>query len=161
MFSFLRVAAALFQFAKKQGGLTRMHRLLSISNDGVTRDLKLENIDTKRIDVCFDDSMTVSINNTFEFMQIGEVYDCKIALFGDTENRHIGEWNKYVILQDNIKIRDETFVKVSLENNIYYIYQEQVLPYLTSGDFMFECIRKDLIQVNDMINRDLYKLNRD
>ncbi|HDM9267860.1 TPA: hypothetical protein P0409_001894, partial [Listeria innocua] len=60
-----------------------MYKLLSINDSIATRTMELENINTKKIDTCFDDSSLVSIDNNFDFMEIGKEYDCKIKLFGE------------------------------------------------------------------------------
>lgn len=52
-----------------------MYRVIIIDEDEMTRNIKLENINTGTIDDCFDDSALVS-NICFNFMSIGEEYDC-------------------------------------------------------------------------------------
>ena len=58
-----------------------MYELIDVVEDDATRLVKLKNIDTGIIEECFDDSAVVSDNN-FDFMQIGQKYECKIKLFG-------------------------------------------------------------------------------
>ena len=60
-----------------------MFKFLSASNADMTRFVKLENCETGKIEVCFDDSdLRHEHQKGFEFMQVGSVYDCKILLFG-------------------------------------------------------------------------------
>lgn len=133
-----------------------MYKLLSIQQDMITRVVDLKNMKTQTIETCFDDSATVSIDKTFEFMEVGGVYECKLALFGGVRRMNAGEWNEYTIVKDSIVIGNALFVQVQLKNDIYYIHQEQILPYLSAKKLMFECVRKDLIQVDGMINEGLY-----
>ncbi|MFC6295296.1 hypothetical protein ACFQH1_08775 [Lactiplantibacillus daoliensis] len=133
-----------------------MYKLLSIQQDMITRVVDLKNMKTQTIETCFDDSASVSIDKTFEFMKVGGVYECKLALFGSVRRMNAGDWQEYTIVEDSVIIGNALFVQVQLENDTYYIHQEQVLPYLSSEKLMFECARKDLIQVDGMINEGLY-----
>ena len=54
-----------------------MYKVLSIDSDEMTKNIKLENMKTGTIDICFDDSALVSDKN-FDFMNVGEEYKCKI-----------------------------------------------------------------------------------
>ncbi|WP_137625524.1 hypothetical protein [Lactiplantibacillus pingfangensis] len=133
-----------------------MYQLLSLQQDMITRVIDLKNTETQTIETCFDDSATVSIDKTFEFMRVGGVYNCKIALFGGTKKMNAGEWHEYTIVKESVVVGDALFVQVQLGNDYYYVHQEQVLPYLSSKKLMFDCARKDLIQVDEMVNEGLY-----
>ena len=59
-----------------------MHKVIKINEFAATRMVELQNELTGNIDICFDDSALVSINN-FEFMKVGNRYNCFIELFGE------------------------------------------------------------------------------
>ena len=59
-----------------------MYRVISIDTDEMTKKIKIKNLKTGTVDICFDDSEVVSDKN-FNFMQIGNEYECKIKLFGN------------------------------------------------------------------------------
>ena len=60
-----------------------MYKLLSASEALMTRYVKLENCETGKIEQCFDDSdLRHEDQRDFWFMQVGEIYECKILLFG-------------------------------------------------------------------------------
>ncbi|MBC6295520.1 hypothetical protein HCJ45_00075 [Listeria sp. FSL L7-1517] len=132
-----------------------MYKLLLINESTATRRLVLENMSTKTIDTCFDDSALVSIDNNFDFMEIGKEYNCKIKLFGETTATRSEKSVDCTIVEDNVMIGNTLLVKISIDDNIYYIYQEKVVPYLSARKFMFEFTRKDLIQVDDIVHKDL------
>lgn len=131
-----------------------MYKLLSITQYTRTRDVILKNLATGTIDSCFDDAMVQSPDN-FNFMQVGNDYDCRIVLFGGTKRANVGEWHRYIIEATDVPIGDRTFVKVRKRTDFYYVYQDDVIPYLAAGNFMFESTRKDLVQVGDVVHAGL------
>ncbi|HDM9257944.1 TPA: hypothetical protein P0377_000785 [Listeria innocua] len=132
-----------------------MYKLLSINDSIATRTMELENINTKKIDTCFDDSSLVSIDNNFDFMEIGKEHDCKIKLFGEPTATKSKKSVDCTVIDDNVMIGNVLLVKISVDNNIYYVSQEKVVPYLSARRFEFEFTRKDLIQVDDVVHEDL------
>lgn len=129
-----------------------MYKLLSTNEAQATRTLDLQNMETQTVDTCFDDSALVSDDNNFEFMKVGQQYNCKLLLFGSTEKMNAGDWSEYKILTDKIRLGNKLFAKVSKGNDIYYVSYGDVEKYLSVGKFMFDCSRKDLIKVNDVIH---------
>lgn len=134
-----------------------MFKLLSINQAQATRTVDLQNMETQTIDTCFDDSALVSDDGNFEFMQIGQQYTCKLRLFGSTKNMDSGDWSEYKILTDKVKLGDRLLSKVSKADDIYYVNYESIEKYISVGKFMFDCTRKDLIQVNNVIHADLFR----
>ncbi|EFR87763.1 hypothetical protein [Listeria marthii] len=132
-----------------------MYKLLSINESVATRTVELENSNTKTIDTCFDDSALVSFDNNFDFMEIGKEYDCKIKLFGEPTATKSKKSVDCAIIDDNVIVGNALLVKISVNNNIYYVSQEKVIPYLSARKFEFEFTRKDLIQVEDVVHEDL------
>ncbi|AVW04404.1 hypothetical protein DA078_06065 [Lactiplantibacillus plantarum] len=133
-----------------------MYKLLSIDAAAVTRNLMLQNTETNTVEKVFDDSDIINEDETFEFMEIGKIYDCKLALFGSMKQRHVGKWRKFNILKANVKIGVRLFLEVKAEQDIYYISQKNVPGYESMKSFMFEYTRLDLIQVNSLNSGNLY-----
>jgi len=134
-----------------------MYELKSIDEAMMTRDVHLKNLSTGTIDICFDDSALMSDAHNFEFMKVGQTYDCKIALFGnlvyeDGERIVICE-----IQEKNIFIGKEEFVKVRTDNDIYYVYQDDLTEIFSEEKFFFRVSRKDLFQVNEILHKRLQK----
>ncbi|AXH05976.1 hypothetical protein FIV11_06510 [Lactiplantibacillus plantarum] len=133
-----------------------VYKLLSIDAAAVTRNLMLQNTETNTVEKVFDDSDLINEGETFEFMEIGKTYDCKLALFGSMKQRHVGKWRKFNILKANVKIGVRLFLEVEAEQDIYYISQKNVPGYESMKSFMFEYSRLDLIQVNSLNSGNLY-----
>ena len=139
------------------GGVNMVYKLLSIDDAAATRNLMLQNTETNLLEKVFDDSGLVNEGETFYFMEIGKEYECKIALVGDMNHTHIGEWRKFNVLKHDEKIGDKLFLKIGSKRDIYYISQQSVPDYdSTMRTIMLEYIRKDLIQVNNLNSGNLY-----
>ena len=132
-----------------------MYKVISINNAIATRTVKLKNQDTGTVDMCFDDSALISVEN-FEFMQQGQTYDCKIKLFGNVVD-HSSDNNKYTVVAHQVQIGKKFFSKVLKGQDIYYIstMSMSTIDALTGREIFFDCTRKDLIQVNNVIYSDL------
>ena len=125
-----------------------MYRLLSVEESVATRNLELENLDTATIDLCFDDSAVTSFKN-FDFMQINEVYDCKIFLFGGQDDS--GEKFQYI---NDVSIGRTVLSEVANEKgDVYYINKISASEsFSKQKKLSYKCTRKDLIQVNTIIH---------
>ena len=97
-----------------------MHRVLSIDNDEMTRNIELENMKTGTIDICFDDSALVSDKN-FDFMNAGEEYKCKIKLFGNVTTNLQENAVLCKVVEKDVSVGTKKMVKVSVETDEYYI----------------------------------------
>lgn len=133
-----------------------MYKLISIDEAMMTRDILIQNLETETKDLCFDDSALKS-NNNFEFMVTGNVYNCKIRLFGvmDNDKNH----DRVVlckILEKNILIGDMKYARVLVNKDIYYISQNDIISVLDQKEILFRISRKDIIQVNDTIHPALF-----
>lgn len=131
-----------------------MYSVVSIDNYKMTRDVKLKNLETGTIDVCFDDSALAS-NDNFDFMKEGGKYKCKIKLFG---NAALDMQDKVVlckIVDENMIVGTKKMVKVLVEADEYYIPVKKVSNLVDSKQFYFKYTRKDLIEVDDLIHADL------
>ncbi|AUB52800.1 hypothetical protein [Enterococcus mundtii] len=125
-----------------------MYKLLSIEASVATRNLELENLDTATIDLCFDDSAVTSFKN-FDFMQINEVYDCKIFLFGGQDDS--GEKFQYI---NDVSIGRTVLSEVANEKgDVYYINKISASEsFSKQKKLSYKYTRKDLIQVKTIIH---------
>lgn len=131
-----------------------MYELIEIIENDATRFLKLKNIDTNKIEECFDDSALVS-NLNFNFMQVGQIYDCKIKLLGRPVDNRTDRSVTCRFVSKEITIGHKSLVKVQIDNSQYYISKQKIKDYLSGESFNFDFTRKDLIQVDNVIHADL------
>lgn len=131
-----------------------MHKVISISDDEMTRNVELENSDTGTIEECFDDSALISDIN-FNFLTIGKEYECKIELFGTVVQNMQDKTVICKILSKNEMVGTKEMVKVLVENNKYYIPRKKVEKYLDNEMFFFRYTRKDLIKVDNILHSDM------
>lgn len=131
-----------------------MYELVDVVEDDATRLIKLKNIDTGAIEECFDDSAVVSDNN-FDFMQLGQQYECKIKLFGKPLAERTSNSIICKVINKEIVIGKRAMVEVQINNSKYYIPRQKVSEYLDRDSFNFCFTRKDLVQVNNTIHADL------
>lgn len=144
-----------------------MYRFLSTSNAEMTRFVRLENCETGKVEVCFDDSdLRHEYQKGFEFMQVENMYDCKILLFGrafDLTNKEAIEQSQRLCrttdrellicetVKNNFSVGNRKFLQIISDGNIYYVAINDVEALSDISRFVFRCSRKDLIQVNDVI----------
>ncbi|MGN0682500.1 MAG: hypothetical protein ACI4JY_02385 [Oscillospiraceae bacterium] len=144
-----------------------MYRFLSASNAEMTRFVRLENCETGKVEVCFDDSdLRHEYQKGFEFMQVENMYDCKILLFGhafDLSNKEAIEQSQRLCrttdrellicetVNNNFYVGNRKFLQIISDGNIYYVANNDVEALSDISRFVFRCSRKDLIQVNDVI----------
>lgn len=131
-----------------------MYELIDIVEDDATRLIKLKNIDTGIMEECFDDSAVISDNN-FDFMQIGQKYECKIKLFGKPLAERTSNSIICKVVNKEVVIGQRAMVEVQVNNSKYYIPRQKVCEYLDDDIFNFYFTRKDLVQVNNIIHADL------
>ena len=144
-----------------------MYKLLSTSDSIMTRYVRLENCETRQIELCFDDSdLRHDDQQDFMFMRVGDIYDCKILLFGVAfelsdetmeQNRSLCEISgRELIVCDvvdlDLSVGELRVIKVNYNKNEYYIAADDVKNIKDIKRFIFRCSRKDLIQVDDIIS---------
>ena len=130
-----------------------MYKVMEIQKCAVTNFVKLCNLKTGTIDLCFDDSCLKGFEKglgDFEFMKEGEIYDCKIELFGEFE-KESGE--EFTIVERGILVGKRKYLKVQLDSDIYYVLEPD-LP--LSEKMYYVYTRKDLIQVDNAIHADCF-----
>lgn len=131
-----------------------MYKVIKINEYLATRTVELENQITGNRDICFDDSALVSMKN-FEFMKVGESYDCLILLVGDITDEGNQKAVRCKIISDEL-IGNRNCLKVLVDKEIYYVSKYKVQN-KTNDDFLFTYYRKDLIKVNEVIHDDLLR----
>ena len=129
-----------------------MYKVLSIQDDVMTRQIKLENIITGTVDVCFDDSGLVEERN-FEFMELQKQYQCKIKLFGEIVEQKEDAILCNIIDKD-IFVGKKSMIKVLVCSDEYYLPVDNVMDVINGDWFYYKISRKDLIQVNDIVHGD-------
>jgi len=131
-----------------------MYKVISINDDEMTRDVELINSITGTIDKCFDDSALMSEVN-FDFLHIGNEYDCKIKLFGNVVQNMQDKTVLCKVICNNMIIGTKQMVKVLVENDEYYIPTIKIKNVVTLDNFYFKYTRKDLIKVDNVVHPDL------
>jgi hypothetical protein len=138
-----------------------MYKVLKIEKYQVTSSLSLLNIETKTREDVFNDSDVVDISwNCVEFndfMKEGELYECKITLFGkfvpDEDNSAI----EVVLDNLDVLIGDTHFIKVHINSDNYYILKSDADGMELREKMNYKVSRKDLIQVSNVIHGKLFK----
>lgn len=134
-----------------------MHTLLSTEQAMMDRYVTLKNLETGTEDYCFDRSNFPEDSHPgFYFMKQGGVYNCKILLFGDTDIKEGFPVADCRVLDPNVKMGNCRFVKVAVGEDIYYVYYKDVRDVVSNGYFRFRWLRKDLVQVDDVLLSDYY-----
>ncbi len=133
-----------------------MYELISIVDSLMTRYVRLRNCETGKIELCFDDSeLCDKGQKDFGFMNIGEIYECLILLFGRLLK------SDEIISDDCILCKQAGSIRkldlynifpVESNGNIYYILEKDVQKITCTKEFIFKSSRKDLIKVNDVIS---------
>lgn len=135
----------------------KMYKLISVEEYDITRHVTLKNTETGTEDYCFDDSDMVDIGHKdFWFMEVGKKYDCKIQLFGRIVSDVDRNKNAVLckIVRDNVIVGKARLVEVAAGSDRYYIPHHDVVGRVKDEYFYFDCIRKDLIQVSNVIHGD-------
>ncbi len=131
-----------------------MYKVLEMIEYDITRDIIVQNEETGTIDECFDDT-DIAGDNCFEFVKQGKLYDFKIALFGGREDSASTVAVKCQIKKE-LLVGDEKFFEVLVGKDSYYVYRDDLPDDFHEDTFFFHCVRKDLIQVDDVIYPHLF-----
>ena len=131
-----------------------MYKVISIDTDEMTKTVKIKNLKIGTVDICFDDSELVS-DKDFNFMKIGDEYECKIKLFGNVVSNIQENVVLCKLVNTSIMIGSKKMVMVLIENDAYYIPEKKLNKILNTDKFYFKYTRKDLIAVNNIIHADL------
>ena len=128
-----------------------MYRVQEIIEGDATRLVGLKNLNTGAVETCFDDSALVSDRN-FDFMQVGQQYDCKIKLFGKPVPSKTDASITCRVNRAEVKIGNKILTEVQTSEGVYYVPTKKVSEYLLRGYFEFSYTRKDLVQVNSSVH---------
>jgi hypothetical protein len=130
-----------------------MYKVIKIYKGAATSFIDLLNLDTGTIDKVFDDSSVVSYDD-FEFIKEGGVYDCKIELLDGFESEKTKTSVELKILDPNAIVGNTRYWKVAIGNDVYYVPLSQTNGVNINGKLYYTILRKDLIQVDDVIHAD-------
>ena len=130
-----------------------MYKVIKIYKGAVTNFIDLLNLDTGTIDKVFDDSSVVSYDD-FEFIKEGGVYDCKIELLDGFDSEKTKTSVELKILDPIAIVGNTRYWKVAVESDVYYVPFSQTNGVNMSGKLYYTILRKDLIQVNNVIHAD-------
>ena len=130
-----------------------MFELLEINENMATRFLKLKNLETGCLEECFDDSAVVGEEN-FDFMENNHRYECKIKLFGKVVDEKTDNRTLCRIINEEVYVGTRQMVEVAMGVGRYYIPKNRVHNLKRDDTFYFLCMRKDLIQVDDVVHAD-------
>jgi len=100
-----------------------MYELILVEDDEMTRIVKLRNLDSGTIEECFDDSAVVS-DEGFNFMKVGQKYECKIKLFGKVVEEANDKSVLCTIVDRNVIIGTKNMVKITVGDDEYYVPQK-------------------------------------
>ena len=134
-----------------------MHKLISIQQAMMSRDVTLKNVATKTEDFCFDNSAFPGYEyEGFYFMELGGTYDCKIELFGGLKS-YCTSADRVLchVLREDVVCGRVHMMEVKVGEDVYYIRRSELEGYQGEKEFYYYYTRKDLIQVNDVVNHHL------
>lgn len=130
-----------------------LYELLEINENMATRFLKLKNLETGKLEECFDDSAVVGEQN-FDFMEKNHRYNCKIKLFGKVVDEKTDNSTLCRIINEEVHVGTRQMVEVAMGVGHYYIPKNRINNPRRNESFYFLCVRKDLIQVDDVVHAD-------
>ena len=130
-----------------------MYRVQEIIEGDATRLVRLKNLNTGIVETCFDDSALVSDRN-FDFMQVGQQYDCKVKLFGKPVPAKTDASITCRVNRAEVKIGKKILTEVQTTEGVYYVPTRKVSEYLSQGRFEFCYTRKELVQVGGTVHGD-------
>lgn len=130
-----------------------MFKVLKIHKHVATSFIELLNLDTGTEDYCFDDSRVVSYD-TFEFMKEGEIYDCKMELFGEFCRERTPKSAEVTIIETDVIVGKTRYFKVLIGSDVYYILESDADGFKVDRNMYYTFTRKDLIQVDGVIHAD-------
>jgi len=130
-----------------------LYMLLKVENFMMTRNVWLRNLQTNETEVCFDDSDLEE--DGFSFMKIGEIYTCKIDLFGKASRTPLENYQECRIVRREVPIGKKIRTEIRMDGGIYYIPKQDIcFPLSLQEPFYYMHTRKNLIQVDDKLHFD-------
>ncbi len=130
-----------------------MFKVIKINRCAATTFIDMLNLETGTVDKCFDDSAVVSYQN-FDFMEEGEIYDCKIELFGNFTDKANNLSTELTIVGTGVVVGKTKYLKVMIGDDVYFIPESEVKNVELKRKMHYVFTRKDLIQADDVIHAD-------
>ena len=132
-----------------------MYKVIKINKGIMTSFVELINLETGTQDKAFDDSAMVDISyKDFDFMEEGEIYDCKMELFGKFVDTAGTSSTEVTIVETGVVIGKTKYLKAMIGSDIYYILESDAKGHKIKHKMYYDFTRKDLIQVDDVIHAD-------
>lgn len=132
-----------------------MYKVIKIFKGAATSFIDLLNLDTGTMDNVFDDSSVVDIGyDDFEFVKEGGIYNCKIELLDGFSSEKTKASVELKIIDPNAIVGNTRYWKVAAGNDVYYVPLSQTQGMNMNGKLYYNIVRKDLIQVDDVIHAD-------
>lgn len=132
-----------------------MYKVIKIYKGAVTSFIDLLNLDTGTLDKVFDDSSVVDIGyDDFEFIKEGGIYDCKIELLDGFKSERTNTSVELEVIDPKAIVGNTKYWKVAIGNDVYYVPLSQTEGVNINGKLYYDIVRKDLIQVDDVIHAD-------
>ena len=130
-----------------------MYELISTKQAAMSRNVTLKNTITGTEDSCYDDSEFPGYEyEGFYFMKPGEFYDCKIELVGSMKGNSLAKRVSCCVQKNNVICGHVAMMEVKAGEDVYYIRCSEMEGWQGETEFDYYCSRKDLIQVNDVVN---------
>ena len=160
-----------YKFYEKGDIQVGMYKFLSVVCGDMTRWVKLENCETGKVEVCFDDSdLRHEYQKGFELMQIGGIYDCKILLFGiaiDLSDEDAIKQSRIMCettdrelfvcetIDNNFSIGNRNFLQIISNGNIYYGNTAQLpaSPFSFTHLIFFRHLALNLLEIHTVFLR--------
>lgn len=130
-----------------------MYKVIKIFKAAATSFIDLLNLETGTIDNVFDDSSVVSYDD-FEFIKEGGIYDCKIELLDGFVPEKTKSSVELKIIDSNVIVGNTRYWKVAIGQDVYYVPLSQTKGVKITEKLYYEIMRKDLIQVDNVIHAD-------
>ena len=87
-------------------------------------------------------------------MEEGEIYDCKMELFGKFVDTAGTSSTEVTIVETGVVIGKTKYLKAMIGSDIYYILESDAKGHKIKHKMYYDFTRKDLIQVDDVIHAD-------
>lgn len=130
-----------------------MYKVIKIFKAAATSFIDLLNLETGTIDNVFNDSSVVSYDD-FEFIKEGGIYDCKIELLDGFVSEETKSSVEMKIIDSNVVVGNTRYWKVAIGQDVYYVPLSQTKGVNITEKLYYEIMRKDLIQVDNVIHAD-------
>ena len=130
-----------------------MYKAMGFKEAVATRKVFLLNEETGTRETCFDDSALKGYEN-FSFLKQGELYECKIKLFGRLVLPEDSDLLACTVLERRVPVGVRKLAKVQVGQDIYYILEKELKDVGDVDVIYYSSSRRDLIQVDNVLHAD-------